>query len=77
MSWNHRILAKQSGEEVFYQMYEVYYDENGKPNGYGENGVVVGGSEVNHIKWQLTMMKYALKEPVLSLDNFPEQFKKK
>lgn len=40
MSWNHRILAhKESGEDVVFAIHEVYYNENGWPNGYTSNAI--------------------------------------
>jgi hypothetical protein len=47
MSWNYRIVkfrhtdrhAKLCGEEHFYGLHEVYYDEDGNPNGYTEHAV--------------------------------------
>lgn len=31
MCWNHRILAHKNGDDWFFQIHEVYYDETGKP----------------------------------------------
>ncbi len=32
MKWNHRVLAHKDGDEMFFQIHEVYYDKKGKPN---------------------------------------------
>ena len=32
MGWNYRILAHDYKGEVYLQIHEVYYDEEGKPN---------------------------------------------
>ena len=32
MGWNHRILAHEYKGEVYLQIHEVYYDEEGKLN---------------------------------------------
>ena len=39
MSWNYRVIKK----EDYLEIHEVYYDKKGKPNGYTENAVTVGG----------------------------------
>ena len=74
MSWNHRVLAEQNGDEVWYAVYEVYYDEESNPNGYGANGVVMGGNQISEIMWQTQMIQKALNKPILSKKNFPERF---
>jgi hypothetical protein len=30
MSWDHRVIRKSDEEGISYQVYEVYYDENGE-----------------------------------------------
>ena len=40
MSWNYRILAHEDGDDWFFQIHKVYYDEEGKVNGYTEKGVI-------------------------------------
>ena len=47
MSWNHRVLAHKDGDEMYLQIHEVYYDKDGKPNGYTANGVSVGLSLIH------------------------------
>ncbi len=77
MSWNHRILAHKDGEDWFFQIHEVYYDKEGKPNSYTSNGVSVGAESVEGINWVLGKMKKCLDKPILSVKNFPETFNTK
>ena len=53
MSWNHRILAHKDGDEVYFQIHEVYYDEDGKPISYTTDGANVGSESLDGIKWVL------------------------
>ena len=74
MSWNYRILAHKDGEDWFFQIHEVYYDKEGKPNSYTANGISVGAESVEGINWVLGKMKECLDKPILSVENFPETF---
>ena len=77
MSWNHRLLAHKDGDEMYFQIHEVYYDKEGKPDGYTANGVSVGAESLDGINWVLDKMKECLEKPILSVENFQETFKTK
>lgn len=34
MSWNYRIVERESEKETWFEVVEAYYDENGKVNGF-------------------------------------------
>jgi hypothetical protein len=71
MGWNHRVLAHKDGDEMYFQIHEVYYDKDGKPDSYTANGVSVGHESLDGIKWVLDKMKECLDKPILSVENFP------
>jgi len=75
MSWNHRVLAHKDGDDIWFSIHEVYYDEKGTPESYTSNGVSVGGNSIKDLSWTLDKMKKCLNKPILSLENFPEEFK--
>jgi len=76
MSWNHRLLMFEEEVNNYFQMHEVYY-ENDIPNGHTQNPTGVHGDSVDDIKWQLEMMTKALDKPILwGGDRFPEEYKK-
>ena len=77
--WNHRILCGIYKGEEFFQIHEVYYDDDGKINGYGENSVSIYSEEgLKGVKWQLEMMAKSLDKPILwGGDRFPEEYKNK
>jgi len=75
MGWNHRILAHEHKYEVYLQIHEVYYNEEGVPNSYTKNGVSVGAENVEAIKWVLDKMKECVDKPILSVNNFPKEYK--
>ncbi len=75
MSWNHRILAHETNGEIYLQIHEVYYSAKGKPNGYTQNSVSVGGDDLKSIKWTLNKMKECCKKPVLwAGKKFPSEY---
>lgn len=76
MLWNYRVLAYPDGQEVFFQIHEVYYDENKVPNGATEKGIKVNGSSLEEIEEDLKRMKECLTKPVLWGDErFPQEYK--
>ena len=75
MSWNHRILAHKDGDETYYQIHEVYYDKNGNPESYTANGVSVGAESLEGINWVLDKMKECVNKPILSIEDFPNEYK--
>jgi hypothetical protein len=77
MSWNHRVLAHETNDEVYFQIHEVYYDKDGNPDGYAEDGTTVGGESIESISWVLEEMTKCLKKPILSVNNFPKEYERK
>ena len=76
MEWNYRILAHEYKGEVYLQIHEVYYDEDGKPNGYSENPIPVGAETVKEITWTLNKMLECRAKPILwAGEKFPKECK--
>lgn len=76
MGWNHRILAHKYDDEILFQIHEVYYDDEGKPRGYTENGIPVMSESIKGITWTLNKMLACRKKPILwAGDNFPNEYK--
>ena len=75
MGWNHRILAHECKGEVYLQIHEVYYDEEGKPNSYTEP-IPVGSETVKGITWTLNKMLECRAKPILwAGEKFPKEYK--
>ena len=75
MSWNYRVLAHKYEEEIYFEIHEVYYDENGILNGYKEKPVTIGGENIKGMRWALNKMKECLKKPILwAGDDFPKEY---
>lgn len=78
MTSNYKIIVDKYKGEEFFQIHEVYYDDNGDPNGYTENAITVFSEEgVQGITEQMKIMKRALKEPVIwGGSRFPQEYVK-
>ena len=77
MSWNRRVLAHETNDEVYFQIHEVYYDKDGNPDGYAVDGTTVGGESLESISWVLEEMTKCLNKPILSVNNFPKEYERK
>ncbi len=74
MGWNHRVLASEHKDELYLSIHEVYYDKNGKPDGFTAKAISIGGYGLIDIAWTLERMKECMEKPVLwSDDKFPSE----
>lgn len=63
MSWNYRTVRCTESDAVFYEIKEVYYNEQGLPNGYCDADLF--GETLEELKDVFDMMKLALEKPIL------------
>lgn len=76
--WNHRLIAHEDGDDIFYQIHEVYYNKDGFPESYTEKGVSVGGNTIEGINWVLDRMRECIDKPILwANEKFPDEFNMK
>ena len=73
--WNYRIGTQLIHNERVFSVFEIYYsDRKGKkPDGYVERTLSEHVS-IKDIKWTLKKIKKALKQPIIDLDNFPNEW---
>ena len=76
MTWNYRIVSEKAPEGEFLQLYEVYYDDDGKINGMTENPMKPYGESVEELQNDLEYMMEALKQPVLDMKELEKHFEK-
>lgn len=65
MRWGYRLLKTKDGDDDFYQIHEVYYNEKGKVDGWTVKGATVGGSDIAEVKWVLIEMLSCLERDVI------------
>lgn len=75
MSWNYRVLAHKQFDEIHFYIHEVYYDKDGKPDGYTERPVIVNSDSIKGMRWVTNRMKEALSKPILKIWDFPNEYK--
>ena len=73
--WNYRVVRTEKEQYDSYQLYEVYYDDDGKIEGMTENALQPYGESVEELQNDLEYMMEALKQPVLDMKELEKQFK--
>jgi hypothetical protein len=70
MTWNHRVVEVDDGEdETLLMICEVYYHRDGRPRMRNE-GARVSGSNYTELQLDLDRMAGALKKPRLKASDF-------
>lgn len=67
MAWNYRVVRYEASGEMLVGLMEVFYDEEGKPKGYGLASVLHWTS-IDELRGTLDLMRKALDAPELAVD---------
>ena len=70
MSWNYRLVKRTHGDQVFYGIHEVYYNDQSVPESITENPVGVSEESKGDIMTSLRHMERALTMPTLNYEDF-------
>ena len=72
MNWNHRLIncPSENGGEDYFTFKEVYYSDDGKPEGYSNS--FMGGDDIGEVQELLMRLHTALQQPVLHEKDFKE-----
>jgi hypothetical protein len=65
MKWGYRLLKTKDGDDDFYQIHEVYYNDKGEVDGWTVKGAMVGGHSKTEIKWVLEQMLEAINKETI------------
>jgi hypothetical protein len=65
MSWNYRVLKHVAREEEWYQIHEVYYNEDGSIMACSEHSCTPFGETVEELKADFELMAGAFERPVI------------
>lgn len=68
--WNYRVIKRLIAGETSHGIYEVYYDESGKPSACTESPVEPFGETVEELMLDLDRMRSAAGQPTLNYDDF-------
>jgi hypothetical protein len=71
-TWNHRVIFVENDDPDYstYRFVEVHYDENNKPQAYGEPFMV--GNTPEEMQELVDRLQKALTQPVLTETDFEE-----
>ena len=70
MTWNHRLIRDTKDGETWYGIHEVFYEDDGEPNGCTVEAVSVVGETVDECKEILEWMIAACSKPVIEMQYF-------
>jgi len=67
MGWNHRVMKheKTDGDDDWYQIHEVYYNNKREPNGWTQHGIKPGGNTLEDLRDELIRMLEATEKQIL------------
>lgn len=71
MSWNYRVIHEISPKPIsedYYNIHEVYYDENDKITGWTVDAVGPCGETLEELRFMLNLYAGALGKPTLRQD---------
>ena len=74
LSYDYRVIAHEYIKGYVFSIHTVYYDEDHNPISYSENSVCVEREDMEEIHALLDKMRDATFKPILSADNFPDEF---
>lgn len=82
-TWNYRLVASHTNNADVFKIHAVYYDKDGNPEliSISEDTLAVDSVDGDldavrdELSTRLQRYKEALSKPVLSLENFPEEYK--
>jgi len=71
MSWNYRVIRKKSDvvidEPFYYEIHEVYYNKNGKPDSWTTDSIAPSGDSLEDLQQCLKLMLNDTKKPILEI----------
>lgn len=71
MSWNYRIIRHipEKGE-AYLAVHEVFYDDDGEPDGCTENPIQIIGEDLEAIQFQSMKIAESVDKPILDYQMF-------
>lgn len=68
MAWDYRVMKRTAGDEVWYEIHEVYYDNSGRPVACTEQPSKPFGENITELAADLQYFTEALEKPPLDYD---------
>lgn len=77
MTWNYRIMKRQIGSFVSYDVHEVYYNADGSIKAWTENSIKPSGETIEELKEDFSMQLRAFEKPILDYDQLSAELDNK
>lgn len=77
MSWNHRVIRRvypntHMDDSILYEIYEVYYDKDGKIDGITEEPISIREESIEDLKNTIERLTKCLTTPIIDYDTLQE-----
>lgn len=77
MSWNHRVIRRfypntHMDDSMLYEIYEVYYDKEGKIEGLTEEPIKIREETVDDLRKTIERLTKCLEQPTIDYDTLQE-----
>lgn len=77
MSWNHRVVRRfypntHMDDSMLYEIYEVYYDKDGKINGLTEEPIRIREESMDDLRKTMERLTKCLEQPIIDYDTLQE-----
>ena len=72
MTWNYRIIRHKGEVSEWLAIHEVFYDDEGNPDGCTENPIHIIGDDLEEIEKTLEYMQLALNKPIIDYQYFED-----
>lgn len=77
MTWNHRVVKHirhvRGQERIYFQIHEVYYDDEGEYEGRTTDAVAADGDTLEELREELQQMIWACNKEVLICREVPDK----
>ena len=77
MSWNHRVVRRfypntHMDDSMLYEIYEAYYDKDGKINGLTEEPIRIREESMDDLRKTMERLTKCLEQPIIDYDTLQE-----
>ena len=72
-TWNYRLMLDDSGKQKIYSFHEVYYEGADTPTDFTKMPETMMSEDLDELVFKTKGFLMALEEPILSINNFPQE----
>lgn len=63
--WNYRVIKSKDGEDDYYQVHSIYYNDNSEISAKSLHAAKAGGNTLEELRSDLQRMLEALDKPII------------